>query len=147
MSLSPRLVAENAAKVDVSSGTKIYQENNKTVFANWLMLDPGETATVSITYRLPFNFFDSISSDSWLKRLNSWLNPKAVKLFPYSLLVQKQPGASADNFSSRLILPEADTIFWRYPMDLSGSATGWDVNSSLSRDRYWSILVQKNQSR
>jgi len=145
MSLSPRLVAENAAKIDMNSGTKIYQENNKTVFANWLMLDPGETATVSITYRLPFNFFDSSVSDNWLKRLNAWLNPKALKLFPYSLLVQKQPGASADNFSSRLILPDTDTIFWRYPADMR-DATGWSINSSLSRDRYWSVLVQKNQS-
>ncbi|MEA3449953.1 MAG: DUF4012 domain-containing protein, partial [Patescibacteria group bacterium] len=52
------------------SGTKIYNENNKTVFANWLMLDPGESKTIVLRYRLP----SKVDSNT------------------YELLAQKQPG-------------------------------------------------------
>jgi hypothetical protein len=145
VSASPFLAAENAAAPDPASGTKIYTENGKTVFANWLMLDPGATATVTLKYRLPFNFFAPAKPDSWLKRLNDWLNPSAGELWPYSLLVQKQPGAGADDFTSRLVLPASWPVFWRHPEDLAG-VSGWEISAPLSRDRYWSILVQTNQA-
>jgi len=144
MSASPLLAAENAAAADPVSGTKIYPEDGKTVFADWLMLDPGETATVTLEYRLPFNFFTPLRTDSWLQRLNRLLNPSAGALWPYSLLVQKQPGAAAAAFTSRLILPDAWSVFWRYPSALAGSS-GWDISTPLSRDQYWSILVAKTK--
>ena len=140
----PALAAEMAARTDQISGTRIYEENNKTVFANWLMVDPGETATVTIRYRLPFNFLAAPDPDNWLERLNGWLNPETEKLRPYSLLVQKQPGAKASLFSSRLIMPDGFRIFWRYPEDLAGSQ-GWEIATALDSDKYWSILIEKNK--
>jgi len=140
----PALTAEMAARTDQISGTKIYEENNKTVFANWLMVDPGETATVTIKYRLPFNFLAEPGPDNWLERLNSWLNPAKEKLRPYSLLVQKQPGAKASRFSSHLVLPDGFRIFWRYPENLAGSQ-GWEIAAALDSDKYWSILIERNK--
>lgn len=139
----PLLINETAAASDPSTGTKIYTENDKTVYANWVMVDPGETVTITLKYRLPFNFFSQPKTDNWLKRLNQFLNPDSSELLPYSFLVQKQPGAKASDFTSRLALPPAWHIFWRYPETLIGDA-GWDITAPLNSDKYWSILLEKN---
>lgn len=133
---------ENLAAVDKNSGTKIYNENNKTVFANWLMVDPGESAVVILKYRLPFNFLDNLPEDNWLTKINNLLNPEQGDLIPYSLMVQKQPGAKPSIFSSSFVMPSAWSVFWRYPENLSGEQ-GWNVNDKLDADKYWSILVEK----
>lgn len=139
---SPSLAAENAAIINQDSGTRIYQENGKTVFANWSMVDPGESAVITLQYRLPFNFFaDNKESDDWLKRLNVWLNSEAAALTPYSLLAQKQPGAAASEFTSRLSLPSGQEIFWRHPENLGGG-NGWEISAALDNDQYWSILTK-----
>ncbi|MBI5221793.1 MAG: DUF4012 domain-containing protein, partial [Candidatus Magasanikbacteria bacterium] len=44
---------EESAKTDPASGSKVYNEGGKTVFANWLSLEPGQTRTVTIKYKLP----------------------------------------------------------------------------------------------
>lgn len=133
---------EKKAEIDPGSGTKIYEENGKTVFANWLMVDPGETAVVTITYRLPFNFFARSVEDSWLKRLNQYLNPEQADLLPYSLLVQKQAGAKPSVFNSTLSLPSGAKVFWRYPENLLGTS-GWEIKEALNADKYYSVLLEK----
>jgi hypothetical protein len=143
---SPLLVEEKTAGVDPASGTKVYLENNKTVFANWVMVDPGETAIITLRYRLPFNFYVAPKDTSWLKQINNWLNPEETALLPYSLLVQKQPGAVASEFSSQLSLPAGLNILWRYPENLSG-VNGWEINDRLNTDKYWTILTQKNNNK
>ena len=134
---------ENLAESDAVSGTKIYEENNKTVFANWIMVDPGESATIVLKYRLPFNFLDRLPKDNWLKKVNALLNPEQGDLISYSLLVQKQPGAKPSTFSSNLVLPSVWPVFWRYPEDLSGTQ-GWNIADKVDADKYWSILIEKN---
>jgi len=138
----PVLENENRALVQENTGTKVYEENNKTVFANWAMVDPGESVVITIKYRLPFNFLDQVKEDTWLTKLNILLNPNQTNLIPYSLLVQKQPGAKASEFSSHLSLPATWPVFWRYPDNLSGTS-GWDINEALDADKYWSILIDK----
>ncbi len=49
---------ENAFAVDLKSQTLIYNQFGKTVFANWLQVDPGKTTTAVITYTLPFKITD-----------------------------------------------------------------------------------------
>lgn len=137
---SPLLSNEENALIDGESATKIYLENGKTVFANWTMVDPGQSIEIIIKYRLPFNFFSKETSHDWLTRVNKFLNPEQADSLTYSLLLQKQPGASPDSFSSHLILPTGINIFWRYPEDLK-SANGWEINTKLDSDKYWSILM------
>lgn len=140
---SPLLAKEQQARVH-PSGVKIYEESDKTVFADWLMVDPGETATVTLRYRLKANFLTSPVSRGWREKINSWLNPDERGLKPYSLLVQKQPGAAASDFSSRLTLPTGWEIFWRHPEDLAGQR-GWETSSSLTSDKYWTVLLKNNR--
>ena len=140
----PLLINEEAASTDAISGTKIYTENDKTVFANWLMVDPGQTGVITISYRLPFNFFDKPDKpDGWLAKVNALLNPDTKIFYPYSLLVQKQPGTKVGDLTAHLALPPGYNILWRYPDDLSGQS-GWDIATPLSGDKYWSILTQTN---
>jgi len=139
---NPLLENEKQAKIAEPSQTKIYTEKQKTVFANWLMVDPGETVVITLKYRLPFNFFAVPKTDNWLKRLNKYLNPDQTDLLPYSLLIQKQPGAKPSEFSGQLILPAAEKVFWRYPENLIGTS-GWEINDQLDADKYFSVLLEK----
>ena len=38
----------------INTRYKIYKEAHKTVFANWSMVDPGETIVIYLKYKLPF---------------------------------------------------------------------------------------------
>lgn len=135
---------ENRALSDELSGTKVYEENGKTVFANWVMVDPGESAVIVIKYRLPFNFLNSqVVETDFLSRLNRLLNPDQNPLQPYSLLVQKQPGAKPSTFSSELLLPSNLEVFWHSEED-SFSLSGWKIATKIDRDKYWSVLIEKN---
>ncbi|MFA5131033.1 MAG: DUF4012 domain-containing protein [Patescibacteria group bacterium] len=140
---NPLLDKENRALIDESSGTKVYAEDDKTVFANWLMVDPGESAVVTLKYRLPFNFFATTQKNDWLSKIDNFINPESAVPTPYSLLVQKQAGAVASDFSSQLVLPASVSLIWSYPENLSGDH-GWSINTKLDADKYWSILIKNN---
>lgn len=45
---------ELTEKTDPASGTIIGEELRKSVFGNWLMIDPGEVKTIELTYLLPY---------------------------------------------------------------------------------------------
>ncbi len=130
---------EYRAEIDPLSGTKIYQENGKTVFANWNITDPGDDAVIEIIYKLPYNFHSLLLEDDY-----SILN----KIFPkdpsqnYSLLWQKQPGSrdsSLDvSFSSDLNLDPA----WTYPDNISGNLRQIELNNILDKDRYFVIMLK-----
>lgn len=70
---------------DVVSGVEIYEETGKTVFAHWLGLKPGQTKTVTIRYRLPYEFNANI---------------------PYVMYWQKQAGAQGGPMNVTILLPE-----------------------------------------
>ncbi len=69
---------ENGLVKDVSSGTLIGTEANKTFFGNWLTVSGGETKVIHITYQAPF---------------------KLQGLDRYSLVLQKQIGAANTKFN------------------------------------------------
>ncbi len=127
---------EDLAIIDKNSGTKIYQENGKTVFANWLMIDPGETATVTLKYLLPFNAWQVDKKNNFLSRLNSWLNPDNNILYNYSLLVQKQPGAENESLTTNLVLPSSTKVMW-----LDESGDDLTKTSLLNQDKFYSVLL------
>jgi len=136
------LANEAVAITDAKTGLKIYQEDGKTVFAGWVMVDPGQTSDINLMYELPFNFFDAAPNKGFLNSLNSLLNPDSRDLWPYSLLIQKQPGAAASSFHSRLEAPRDIQVFWKHPDNLSWS-DGWDITTEIVADKYFSILLKK----
>ena len=136
------VIAENEDKAgtDLPSGTKIYSENEKTVFANWVMTDPGETSLVRLRYRLPFKIKKTeVAPESrWWSELDSLLNRQPAERASFSLLWQKQPGAKAAAISFDLKTPAAWRSIWNYPDN-----TGWNGTASLDADRLRAVLLEK----
>ncbi|MFH1171363.1 MAG: DUF4012 domain-containing protein [bacterium] len=84
--------SEGRPMVDELSQTTISTESGFTVFANWMGVGPGETATAHLTYMLPFRLH--------LKR--TFFSGAADR---YSLLVQKQPGTNGRFFTTSITYP------------------------------------------
>ena len=74
---------ENAFAVDLKTQTLIYNQFNKTVFANWLQVDPGKTTTAVLVYKLPAKFIDKyqlfIEKQSGMRPVDFNLNLKYAK--------------------------------------------------------------------
>lgn len=104
--------------VDPMTRTEVYKENNKTVFANWLMLKPGETKQVRIRYRLPF----VLSSQNKV----------------YTLTAQKQLGSEGAVLSSRIAFPDTWIIEDSYPK--MGGALSPLIQMENSQMQYNAIL-------
>ena len=131
---------EDLAITDQNSGTKIYQENGKTVFANWSMLDPGNSSTIILQYKLPLNLWQKERKNNLANRLNIFLNPLSQTFYPYSLSVQKQPGAENETLITNLILPISTKLIWDSSDEDSNSLKPNSI-FILSRDKFYSALV------
>jgi hypothetical protein len=92
---------ENYMEIDKDSGTRIYDESSKTVFANWVYVSPQERVTVVYKYLLPFKV---ILTDKKNNR--------------YSLLVQKQSGSTNSEIKSEIEFPFAWNTTWVEPKKL-----------------------------
>ncbi len=114
---------ENRAEIDLTSGLRIYQELDKTVFANWTMTDPQNFSLIEIKYKTPFNFKDQ-------KKLN------------YSLLWQKQASSGNIDFDFSLTNNLDLKPSWTYPAEsiLSDGSIGF--SSNLITDKYTAIILE-----
>lgn len=126
---------EGRTLIDPVSGTKVYSESDKTVFANWSMVDPGETAELFFEYELPQTLPELKVDDNLFQRLNNWLNPEKVKRYNYSLLVQKQPGVINDNYQLMVNWPDNYNLNWQS----SGLIGGQAPLAPLTRDYFYSL--------
>lgn len=92
------------------SGTEVFDSFGKTVFANWLMVDPGESTTITIEYLLPFTI-DQLDKG-------------------YELYVQKQAGWTGGQF-------EYD-VYW--PSDLNIQTVGQGIITKQLHTAYSDII-------
>jgi hypothetical protein len=119
---------EDSTRVDDASGTKIYEENSKTVFANWVYVSPGESVTITYKYALPFKLsFDDLHhpADS------------------YSILFQKQSGSMGSKLISEINFPESMKLVWRWPENLKQSGNSYRMEDVLTTDKFVGIAVEK----
>ena len=123
---------ESSIKLDPNSGTGIYDESGKTVFANWVYVSPGEAVTMTYKYLLPFRLF----------QLN--VN-NAQKIDSYSLVAQKQAGSLGSSFSSDLSYPQNYNVKWTLPQSLTQGNNELKNNSNLVTD-YFEGVVFENSS-
>ncbi len=112
------LVREEASmRSDDDTGTRIYTDAGKTVFANWVYVSPQERVTVTYTYKLPFTVtFDKDEQGAFGS---------------YGLLVQKQAGSTRTKLESTVILPEDYHVVWR-----TGEGDSAHTTNSLDHDRF-----------
>lgn len=119
---------EDSATFDQDSGTKIYEDSGKTVFANWVYVSPKESVTITYKYLLPFkvetNFKDKPADT-------------------YSLLAQKQSGSEGSKFSSIIIYPDFYKTLWKYPDELSQENNSLKFDTDLKTDKFIGIALSK----
>jgi len=108
---------EESMIIDSKTGTQIFEENNRTVFGNWVYVSPGETVKITYQYKLPFKIDLIKSSDS------------------YSLLVQKQAGSPGSQFNHILKFPDSWQKIWQYPENGEGE-------SDLKIDRFFGAMFE-----
>ena len=115
---------ESRMTIDKKTGTHIFEENNKTVFGNWVYVSPGETVILTYQYKLPFKINLTKSADS------------------YSLLVQKQSGSLGSQFSHQLKFPANWQISWKYPEESRIGSGTWQQEIDLSIDRFLGVTFE-----
>lgn len=141
------LESERGAMTHKGSNTRVYKEFGKTVFANWTMIDPGESKEVVLRYQLPFkinklNTKKSYSLNDTFGLLKEKLDIEEVNLIPYALMVQKQAGFKVGKFQSDLVLKNSKEIVWRYPDGTNTNSGGWSITDDLDMDKYWAVLIE-----
>lgn len=132
---------ENSAIVDRTSGTTASEESGKTVFANWVQTDPGETSEIKLTYRLPAGTVelkeqpaDRLADLRATLRLPAKASPSRLT---YSLLVQKQSGLAPITFISSLETPRGSRTVWSSPSSSLGATP-----SIIDRDTFLSSIIE-----
>lgn len=124
------LAMEEGMIIDARTNTRINDESGKTVFGNWIAIEPGETSTVTIKYLLPFK----IDLAGWNNNYDS-----------YSLFIQKQPGSLNSFFSSEITWPGEMEIQWVYPTDgsLQVESNSVELESILDVDQLIGVILKK----
>ncbi|MBL7053187.1 MAG: DUF4012 domain-containing protein [Candidatus Portnoybacteria bacterium] len=115
---------ESGMTIDKKTGTRIFEENDKTVFGNWVYVSPGETVKLVYEYKLPFKIDLTKSTDS------------------YSLLVQKQLGSLSSIFNHQLKFSSDWQVSWKYPNNLNVISGSIDFNSDLKTDKFLGVTFE-----
>ncbi|MCK4635342.1 MAG: DUF4012 domain-containing protein [Candidatus Moranbacteria bacterium] len=89
---------EENLTIDEESGTRIYEEESKTVFANWIYVSPQETARITYKYILPFKIDFNYDGSG--------------QFGSYAVVYQKQAGSENSKVESEMVLPENFELFW-----------------------------------
>ena len=112
---------EDSLKIDEESGTKIYDDSGKTVFANWVYVSPQETVIIKYKYLLPFK----LSMDAENKPADT-----------YALLAQKQSGSLGSGFVSEISYPDNYKMIWNYPEQVMRETNSMKVETDLKSDKF-----------
>jgi len=116
--------------IDEETGTRIYDEQGKTVFANWVYVSPKETVELEYVYILPFKIA---------------LTKENHDIDTYSLLTQKQPGSKGSEFHSEVKLDGSQEAVWKYPEELQVNEGSASLDSRLDQDRFLGVVLQKKK--
>jgi len=126
--------------IDPQTGTEIYNESNKTVFANWLEIKPGHSRSLTFSYKLPF----SLELNQNKKSIWNIFQKETKAKYLYSLLVQKQPGTNS-KFIHTIKLPDDLRMYWKYPnnMKVANADDTWGTITNLDTDKIIAFILQK----
>lgn len=137
------LAVSGQIKIDSQTNTSVNNEFNKTVFGNWLVLAPGESKTLTFSYRLPFKL--NFGESRWEKLLVALGVNEPALADSYSLLVQKQSGSVRTSLESRLYFTSGLKVVWseatgQKPIDLKENYT--QFLTDLEKDYSYSLLLK-----
>ncbi|MDP1833696.1 MAG: DUF4012 domain-containing protein [Candidatus Moranbacteria bacterium] len=112
---------EDSLEIDEESGTKIYEDSGKTVFANWVYVSPQETVVIKYKYLLPFKL---------------GMDGKGKPADAYSLLAQKQAGSLGSAFTAEIAYPDNYKMVWNYPEKVRRENNNIKIESDLKTDKF-----------
>lgn len=128
---------EGSVYVEPRSGTRVNNEFGRTVFGNWIMVDPGREAVVIFKYKLPEKIIKNNNDSGFLSNILGLKN----NFGSYTMLVEKQPGAQNTIFKSYVKLNGAKTV-----ARVGGGAAlqndGWQYEANLDGDKYWGVVME-----
>lgn len=133
---------ERLTTVHRASSTNVAVENGQTVFGNWLQTDPGQTSTAIFVYKLPPKVIKL-----QVEKKRRWLSvgkpAEETRTLSYSLLVRKQSGANAAEFTSSVDLPRGFNAAWQSP-ERSPAADGTlSARRTVNRDAFFGLVAIK----
>ena len=122
---------EKSPLLEERSGTRITEEWDKTVFGSYMWLNPGETQTITYTYKLPITL--------------------AFKQAPvrYSLLVQKQSGAEPFEITSTLRSSKNEIeSYWTKTSQGDLQQTPYTITLSdvADKDIFWGAVIGNEEN-
>lgn len=130
-----RLNIENDAMVDPISDTRTYEENNKTVFANWLIVEPGQSQEIVLVYKLPFKAVAGKPvGEGVLNKLN--ISDSTKDSFEYGFVVQKQAGSESDDVTTEILYSGGNNPKFVYPKASESNDGQIIFNEKLDTDIY-----------
>ncbi len=136
---------EDSTLVDGSSGTYTMKEQGKTVFANWMMTQPGTQSQAYVVYRLPFTVSASArltSNDHWVKKL---FTAQTVQASSYSLYIQKQSGTES-YVHTRVIYPDSWRPIWRSDERIVLAQNGATFDGTLTEDIQVGVVMEQQKN-
>lgn len=122
---------EKDMTIDSESGTRIYEEEGKTVFANWTYVSPQETMVITYKYLLPFKLFKVSVGES--QQVDS-----------YSLVAQKQSGSLGSSFVSQISYPSDYELKWQSSGDFGREENLLKKETVLTSDYFFGLVFKKN---
>jgi hypothetical protein len=133
--------------IDPESGTEILSEGSKTFFANWIMVEPGQSQTITISYKLPFKL-DLKSKENtnglWQTiKGNLGLDQELYPEFQtYSLIWQKQSGKRNFNIHVSIDFPKPLNYQYIYPSYMQKSDQAFGYTTELDSDKLLGIIFK-----
>ncbi|MBI4122197.1 MAG: DUF4012 domain-containing protein [Parcubacteria group bacterium] len=141
-----KLVASEATyTVDPASGTEMYTESGKAVFANWIQVEPGATVEVKLVYRnaAGLRLYDIPAREaSWTDWFSGQTAGTPQRVRVYSLYWQKQPGAWSPELAVSVDYPQS----WQLqPLEATQPTEvgpgSWRVMETQIRDAWWNFVM------
>ena len=109
---------EKNQEIHEDSEVRIFREGNKTVFSNWIGIEPGEEKVVKLKYILPFKL--EINEEE--------------PIASYSLVAQRQPGSENRSLAGQISFPDKWQAIWRHA-----------TNSTVSEDLKYRMDLDKDK--
>lgn len=105
---------------------EVMQEGDRTVFAGWMQIDPGETQEIRLTYRLPF------VAQELLSRLDASVPASDKPRAAYLLLLTSQSGKTSRTIETHVTAPASWQASWTNKQDGLTYSGPWDRDLVLA---------------
>ncbi len=109
---------ETEEGIHLQTGTRVSEEFGKTVFGNWMIVEPGETEEIWFQYELPFSVVSrKQESQGRLASLRDTFFGAPDRIARYQLVADKQSG-TASTFVSEVVYDSSWTPSWMSDSDI-----------------------------